>query len=83
MFAEFLLSFLVFPCGHTGVGLTVNLRVFFLFSIVWPYFLFVLGPLKIGGGSFRRTRMQGESLILLLLILAWSLPWGHGTAWYC
>lgn len=72
MFAEFLLFLLVFPGMHTSVGLTVIFwGVFWLFSLLFNS-LFVLGPLKFGGGSIPIYTCAGREprITLLLLMLA-------------
>lgn len=81
VFAEFLLFFLVFPCKHTSVRLTVWCVEVFLVVFLVLHYPLVLGPLMFDGGSFRCTLVQGEGRALLLLILALSLPWVHGGAW--
>ena len=79
MFAEFLLSLLVFPFGHTCVGLTVFVGWFscFLWGVQFPLYL---GPLNFGVSSYRVTLVQGEGLALLLLILAGSPSYGNEVA---
>lgn len=80
MFAEFLLFLLVFPGGHTSVGLTVVLGRFSSLFMRMSSALFVWGRYCSVGGPFRFTHVLGESRALLLLILAGSPPWVHGEA---
>ena len=82
MFAEFLLFLLVFPWVHTSVGLTVVLLGDFL--VVWSVVQYplCLGPVKVRWGVRSDLHVCGErGYVLLLLMLAWSLPCLHGTAW--
>ena len=81
MFAEFLLSLLAFPlkthqCRVNGLVLEIFLGL----GLYYPV------PSFIGTVKFRRWvrsdvhLCRGEGQNLLLLILAESLPWGHGMA---
>lgn len=81
MFAEFLFSLLVFPCGHASVGLTVGNQMVFLGATRLFHTLFDWVRLGVGGES-DPTYMcaRRKSGVFLLLMLAVFFPWGHGRA---
>lgn len=80
MFAEFLLFLLVFPVGHTSVGLTVSYIGWFSSCLVYCSVPSLFGAVKVRWGFvpiYTCARRESCSLITHISIISPMLAWDN------